>query len=168
MRGAIWLRWSGHDGIRTLHHGAGLARGWVEKDIDGLAGWAALVDGRLVVTRDRDGREQPVLHAEAWEAGSTSHAALAQYPAHPGDEDESGDQDEDQEHQLLGDIRTRVRRRAAGLTLAAPPRPPTRPGRAPMPRTADPPLHGPRPRRPPHPHEVFTLVSGVGTVSVTV
>lgn len=33
VRGAIWLRWSGHDSIRTLHHGAGLARGWVEKDI---------------------------------------------------------------------------------------------------------------------------------------
>ncbi|BFV54974.1 hypothetical protein KCMC57_up00780 [Kitasatospora sp. CMC57] len=69
VRGAIWLRWSGHDGIRTLHHGDGLARGWVEKDLDGHEGWAALVDGRLVATRDGDGRTQPVLHAESWEAG---------------------------------------------------------------------------------------------------
>ncbi|MET8630828.1 hypothetical protein ABZW30_45300 [Kitasatospora sp. NPDC004669] len=27
-------RWSGHDGIRSLHHGAGLARGWTERDVD--------------------------------------------------------------------------------------------------------------------------------------
>ncbi|GAA2277425.1 hypothetical protein GCM10010430_74110 [Kitasatospora cystarginea] len=32
VRGSMWLRWSGHDGIRTLHHGAGLARGWTERD----------------------------------------------------------------------------------------------------------------------------------------
>lgn len=31
----MWLRWSGHDGIRTLHHGAGLARGWTGRDVDG-------------------------------------------------------------------------------------------------------------------------------------
>ncbi|MFJ9953589.1 hypothetical protein [Kitasatospora sp. NPDC091207] len=120
VRGAIWLRWSGHDGIRTLHHGAGLARGWVEKDIDGLAGWAALVDGRLVVTRDSAGRTQPVLHPESWEAGVTLHAALAQHPAHP-DDDQSTDEDEGQgpEDGLLGERRTRIRRKAAGLTLDA-------------------------------------------------
>jgi hypothetical protein len=120
VRGAIWLRWSGHDGIRTLHHGAGLARGWVEKDVDGLAGWAALVDGRLVVSRDRDGGTGPVLHAEAWEAGATLHAALAQHPAHP-DDDQSTDEDESEgpEDGLLGATRTRIRRQAAGLTVAA-------------------------------------------------
>ncbi|MEU4303462.1 hypothetical protein [Kitasatospora aureofaciens] len=48
VRGSMWLRWTRHDGIRTLHHGAGLARGWVEKDVDGLDGWVALVDGRIV------------------------------------------------------------------------------------------------------------------------
>ncbi|MEU4588126.1 hypothetical protein AB0F92_39780 [Kitasatospora aureofaciens] len=48
MRGSMWLRWTRHDGIRTLHHGADLARGWVEKDVDGLDGWVALVDGRIV------------------------------------------------------------------------------------------------------------------------
>ncbi|WP_405021314.1 hypothetical protein OHV05_34810 [Kitasatospora sp. NBC_00070] len=120
MRGAIWLRWSGHDGIRTLHHGASLARGWVEKDINGLVGWAALVDGRLVVTRDSDGRSQPVLHTESWEAGATLHAALAQHPARP-DDDQSTDEDESegQEHGLLGETSTRIRRQAAGFTLAA-------------------------------------------------
>lgn len=125
VRGAIWLRWSGHDGIRTLHHGAGLARGWVEKDVDGLDGWAALVEGRVVVTRDSDGRSLPVLHAEDWEAGATLHAALDQYPVHPqadghADEDKEYEQDAvGEEDGLLGEIRGRVRRRAAGLTLDA-------------------------------------------------
>ncbi len=120
VRGAIWLRWSGHEGIRTLHHGAGLARGWVERDVDGLVGWAALVDGRVVVTCDSDGRTRPVLHLEAWEAGVTLHAVLAQYPARP-DDDQSPDEDESdgQEHGLLGETRTRIRRQAAGLTAAA-------------------------------------------------
>ncbi|MBP0454047.1 hypothetical protein J5Y04_31570 [Kitasatospora sp. RG8] len=49
MRGATWLRWSGHDGISTLHQGADLARGWTEKDVDGLDGWVALVEGRIVL-----------------------------------------------------------------------------------------------------------------------
>ncbi|MGW2541639.1 hypothetical protein ACWC5I_12375 [Kitasatospora sp. NPDC001574] len=122
VRGAIWLRWSGHDGIRTLHHGAAPARGWVEKDIDGNEGWVALVEGRLVGTRDQDGRTQPVLHAESWQAGATLHAALAQHPAHPGD-DRKADEDEDgsegPEDGLLSETRTRIRRQAAGLTLAA-------------------------------------------------
>ncbi|WP_457033560.1 hypothetical protein [Kitasatospora sp. P5_F3] len=41
----------------------------MEKDVDGLTGWAALVDGRLVTARDGDGCARPVLHAESWEAG---------------------------------------------------------------------------------------------------
>ncbi|MFD8781308.1 hypothetical protein [Kitasatospora sp. NPDC059599] len=49
VRGAMWLRWSGHDGIRSLHHGADLGRGWTEKDVDGLDGWVALVEGRVVL-----------------------------------------------------------------------------------------------------------------------
>ncbi|MGW3233193.1 hypothetical protein [Kitasatospora sp. NPDC001095] len=73
MRGSMWLRWSGHDGIRTLHHGAGLARGWVEKDVDGLDGWVALVESRIV----RSARQglavpEPVVHAEVWEAGTSA------------------------------------------------------------------------------------------------
>ncbi|WP_424706614.1 hypothetical protein [Kitasatospora acidiphila] len=47
---------------------------------------------------------EPVVHAEAWQAGATLHAALTQYPArseHTHDEDEL---DEDQEHGLFGDI----------------------------------------------------------------
>ncbi|MER8188151.1 hypothetical protein [Kitasatospora sp. NPDC094015] len=126
MRGTIWLRWSGHDGIRTLHHGAGLARGWVEKDVDGLDGWAALVEGRIVVTRDPAGRLLPVLHAEAWEAGATLHAALAQHPVHPRadghaaeDEGEEFDPEAGEDDGLLGAVRGRVRRRAAGFTLDA-------------------------------------------------
>ncbi|MEU9048717.1 MULTISPECIES: hypothetical protein [unclassified Kitasatospora] len=69
MRSAIWLRWTGHDGIRTLHHGASLTRGWTEKD----------VDARIVVEAGPDGR--PVVHAEAWQAASPLHAVLAQHPA---------------------------------------------------------------------------------------
>ncbi|MFJ8434853.1 hypothetical protein ACIQ9P_26480 [Kitasatospora sp. NPDC094019] len=119
VRGAIWLRWTGHDGIRTLHRGAGPARGWVEKDIDGLIGWAALVDGRLVVTRDSAGRTHPVLHTESWEAGGTLYAALAQHPAHPDDQSTDEDESGDPEDGLLGETRSRIRRRAAGLTPAA-------------------------------------------------
>ncbi|MFJ5927547.1 hypothetical protein ACIQF6_33630 [Kitasatospora sp. NPDC092948] len=80
VRGAVWLRWTRHDGIRTLHHGAGLARGWVEEDVDGLDGWVALVEGRIVLgtgTGSGGGLPEPVVHAEAWQAGATSHAALA-------------------------------------------------------------------------------------------
>ncbi|MEV7189984.1 hypothetical protein [Kitasatospora sp. NPDC093102] len=116
VHGSLWLRWSGHDGIRTLHHGAGLARGWTERDVDGLDGWVALADGRILRSgRPGGGVPEPVVHAEAWEAGATLHAALAQYQGRPGraqDEDE----DDDQEHGLLGGIRSRVRRRAAGMT----------------------------------------------------
>ncbi|MFJ2781520.1 hypothetical protein [Kitasatospora sp. NPDC087315] len=122
VRGAIWLRWSGDEGIRTLHHGAGLARGWTERDVDGLDGWVALVEGRIVLSAGPDGQPQPVVHAEAWEAGATLHAALAQHPippdhAHAHDEGEDEDEHDDQEHGLLGDVRGRVRRRAAGMTL---------------------------------------------------
>ncbi|MEU4303677.1 hypothetical protein [Kitasatospora aureofaciens] len=116
VRGSVWLRWSGHAGIRTLHHGAGLARGWTERDVDGLDGWVALVDGRVVHRSGPDGALEPVVHAEAWEAGATLHAALAQHPARPGhtpDEDEP----DGQEQALLGDVPHRVRRRAAGMTL---------------------------------------------------
>ncbi|MFF2147946.1 hypothetical protein [Kitasatospora sp. NPDC058190] len=115
VRGSMWLRWSGHDGIRTLHHGADLARGWTEKDVDGLDGWVALVDGRVVLgARPGLAVPEPVVHAEAWEAGATLHAALAQHPARtPFTQDE----DDDQEDGLLGDVRGRVRRRAAGMTL---------------------------------------------------
>ncbi|MFE5587220.1 hypothetical protein [Kitasatospora sp. NPDC056531] len=56
----------------------------------------------------------PVVHAEAWQAGATLHAALAQHPNRP---DHAQDEDDDQEHGLLGDVRSRVRRRAAGMTL---------------------------------------------------
>ncbi|MGW4651354.1 hypothetical protein [Kitasatospora sp. NPDC004289] len=120
VRGTVWLRWSGHDGIRTLHHSDGIARGWVERDVDGHQGWVALVDGRLVTARDGDGRAQPVLHAESWEAGVTLYSALAQHPAHP-DDDQSTDEDESEgpEGGLLGAIRTRIRRQAAGFTLDA-------------------------------------------------
>ncbi|MFF2149281.1 hypothetical protein [Kitasatospora sp. NPDC058190] len=109
MRGSMWLRWSGHDCSRTLHQGAGLARGWTEKDVDGLDGWVALVEGRVVLgARPGGGVPEPVVHAEAWQAGATLHAALAQHPA-PFIQDE----DDDQEHGLLGD----VCHRAAGMTL---------------------------------------------------
>ncbi|MET8704178.1 hypothetical protein ABZW10_35810 [Kitasatospora sp. NPDC004723] len=114
VRGAIWLRWSGDDGIRTLHQGAGLARGWTERDVDGLDGWVALVDGRIVLGPGPDGQPAPVVHAEVWQAGSTLHAALAQHPA-VNDHDEH--EEDGQEHGLLGDVRRRVRRRAAGMTL---------------------------------------------------
>ncbi|MFE2412368.1 hypothetical protein ACFXDE_28870 [Kitasatospora sp. NPDC059408] len=115
VRGAMWLRWTGHDGIRTLHQGADLARGWTEKDVDGLNGWVALVDGRVVLgARPGLAVPEPVVHAEAWQAGATLHAALAQHPARtPFTQDEHGDQ----EHGLLGDVRHRVRRRAAGMTM---------------------------------------------------
>ncbi|MCX4743914.1 hypothetical protein OG455_36725 [Kitasatospora sp. NBC_01287] len=117
VRGSMWLRWTRHDGIRTLHHGASLARGWVEKDVDGLDGWVALVEGRIV----RSARlglavPEPVVHAESWEAGATLHAALAQHPAHT-DHGLDEDEPDDQEHGLLGAVRSRVRRRAAGMTL---------------------------------------------------
>ncbi|MGW2869928.1 hypothetical protein [Kitasatospora sp. NPDC001225] len=91
VRGAMWLRWSGHDGVRTLHHGAGLARGWTERDVDSLDGWVALVEGRVVLGARSGGAPEPVVHAEAWQAGATPHAALAQHPAdalHDEDEDD--------------------------------------------------------------------------------
>ncbi|MEU9047763.1 MULTISPECIES: hypothetical protein [unclassified Kitasatospora] len=118
----MWLRWSGHDGIRTLHHGADLARGWVEKDVDGLNGWAALVDGRIVrSTRQGLAVPEPVVHTAAWQAGATLPAALAQHPAKTDQHDpfaeESEDEPDDQEHGLLGTVRSRVRRQAAGMTL---------------------------------------------------
>ncbi|WP_188309892.1 hypothetical protein [Streptomyces sp. CBMA123] len=122
MRGSMWLRWTRHDGIRTLHHGADLARGWVEKDVDGLDGWVALVEGRIVRSaRPGLAVPEPVVHAEAWEAGATLHAALAQHPANADQYDpfaeEGEDEPDDQEHGLLGGVRSRVRRRAAGMTL---------------------------------------------------
>ncbi|MFI9325790.1 hypothetical protein ACIGXI_39250 [Kitasatospora aureofaciens] len=116
VRGAVWLRWSGHDSIRTLHHGAGLARGWTERDVDGLDGWVALVEGRIVLGQGPDGRPEPIVHAEAWDAGATLHAALAQHPARP-DHTHDEDDPDSQEHALLGDVPHRVRRRAAGMTL---------------------------------------------------
>ncbi|MFE5587237.1 hypothetical protein [Kitasatospora sp. NPDC056531] len=59
---------------------------------------------------------EPVVRAEAWQAGATLHAALARHPARtPFTQDEG--EDDDQEHGLLGDVRSRVRRRAAGMTL---------------------------------------------------
>ncbi|MFC9330808.1 hypothetical protein [Kitasatospora sp. NPDC057015] len=116
VRGSVWLRWSGHDGIRTLHHGADLARGWTERDVDGLDGWVALVEGRIVRAAGPGlAAPEPVVHAEAWQAGATLHAALAQHPAPAHDAEEYGDQ----EHPLLGDLRSSIRRRAAGLTLDA-------------------------------------------------
>ncbi|MEU6972750.1 hypothetical protein AB0A71_34560 [Kitasatospora aureofaciens] len=96
-----------------LHHGAGLARGWTERDVDGLDGWVALADGRVVHRSGPDGALEPVVHEEAWQAGATLHAALAQHPDHTQDEDEP----DDEEHALLGDVPHRVRRRAAGMTL---------------------------------------------------
>ncbi|MEV7783374.1 hypothetical protein [Kitasatospora sp. NPDC088351] len=114
VRGSMWLRWSGHDGIRTLHHGAGLARGWTERDVDGLDGWVAQVDGRIVHSVRPGSLPEPVVHAEEWEAGATLHAALAQ---HPNRTDHAQDEPDDQKHALLGDIPARVRRRAAGMTL---------------------------------------------------
>ncbi|WP_158077796.1 hypothetical protein [Streptomyces sp. CB02056] len=118
VRGAMWLRWTGHDGIRTLHQGADPARGWTERDVDGLDGWVALVDGRIVLAaRPGGGLPEPVVHAEAWQAGATLHAALAQHPADQDEEDEGdGYEGDDQEHGLLGGIRHRVRRWAAGMT----------------------------------------------------
>ncbi|WP_158714109.1 hypothetical protein [Kitasatospora aureofaciens] len=116
VRGSVWLRWSGHDGVRTLHHGAGFARGWTEKDVDGLDGWVALVEGRIVLGQGPDGQPEPVVHAEAWQAGATLHAARAQHPARP-DHTQAEDQPDHQEHPLLGDVPHRVRRRAAGMTL---------------------------------------------------
>ncbi|AUY53788.1 hypothetical protein C2142_38770 [Streptomyces sp. CB01881] len=104
----MWLRWSGHDGIRTLHHDAGLACAWTERDIDGLDGWVALDDGRVVLgARPGLALPQPVVPAEAWQVDATLHATLAQHPNRP---------DHVQEHGLLGDVPHRVRRRAAGMT----------------------------------------------------
>ncbi|MFH9355596.1 hypothetical protein [Kitasatospora sp. NPDC017646] len=92
-----------------------VAGGWTERDTDGLDGWVALVDGRIVLgARPGLTAPEPVVHAEAWEAGSTLHAALAQHPTRP---DHAQDEDGDQEHALLGDIPSRVRRRAVGMTL---------------------------------------------------
>ncbi|GLW58862.1 hypothetical protein [Kitasatospora phosalacinea] len=114
VRGAMWLRWSGHDGIRTLHQGADLARGWVEKDVDGHEGWAALVEGRIVLgARPGLAVPEPVVHAESWEAGATLHATLAQNPART---PLTQDEDDDQKDGLLGGVRSRVRRQAAGMT----------------------------------------------------
>ncbi|MFJ9847278.1 hypothetical protein ACIRYZ_44020 [Kitasatospora sp. NPDC101155] len=116
VRGSMWLRWSGHDGIRTLHHGAGLARGWTEKDVDGLGGWVALVEGRVVLgARPGLAVPEPVVHAEAWQASATLHAALAKHPTRPNHAHQ--EEADDQEHGLLGDVRRQVRRRAAGMTL---------------------------------------------------
>ncbi|MFJ5928026.1 hypothetical protein ACIQF6_36065 [Kitasatospora sp. NPDC092948] len=119
VRGAMWLRWSGHDGIRTLHQGADLARGWTERDVDGLDGWVALVEGRVVLGAQPGTLPEPAVHAEAWQAGATLYAALAQHPAqHPAARVPfSQDEDDDQRDGLLGDVRGRVRRRAAGMTL---------------------------------------------------
>ncbi|MFJ8038894.1 hypothetical protein ACIRBX_00080 [Kitasatospora sp. NPDC096147] len=91
----------------------------MERDIDGHQGWVALVEGRLVAARDDDGRAQPVLHAESWEAGVTLYSALAQHPAHPDGQSAAEDESDDQEDGLLGETRTRIRRKAAGLTLDA-------------------------------------------------
>ncbi|MQS16014.1 hypothetical protein F7Q99_28140 [Streptomyces kaniharaensis] len=97
-----------------LHHGAGLARGWTEKDVDGLDGWVALVEGRVVLgARPGGGVPETVVHAEAWQVGATLHAALAQHPGRP---EQAPEEDDDQEHGLLGGVRNRVRRRAAGMT----------------------------------------------------
>ncbi|PYC65738.1 hypothetical protein C7C46_32325 [Streptomyces tateyamensis] len=87
--------------FRTLHQGAGFARGWTEKDVDGLDGWVALVDGRIGLGAC-PGRAvpEPVVHAEAWEAGATLHPARTD---HAQDEDEP----DDQEHGLLSDVRGR-------------------------------------------------------------
>ncbi|MFF9646880.1 hypothetical protein [Kitasatospora aureofaciens] len=116
VRGAMWLRWSGHDGIRTLHHGAGLARGRTERDVDGLDGWVALAERPIIYSVRLGGPPEPLVHAETWEAGATLHAALAQHPARP---DHTHDEDEPvgQKHALLSDLPSRVRRRAAGMAL---------------------------------------------------
>ncbi|MFJ8045534.1 hypothetical protein ACIRBX_34010 [Kitasatospora sp. NPDC096147] len=119
VRGAVWLRWSGHDGIRTLQQDGGPARGWAEKDVDGHQGWVGLLEGRLVAARDQDGEIRPVLHAESWEAGVTLYPALAQHPAHPDGQSAAEDESDDQEDGLLGETRARIRRKAAGLTLDA-------------------------------------------------
>ncbi|CAN3985990.1 hypothetical protein [Kitasatospora purpeofusca] len=75
---------------------------------------------RIVLgARPDGGSPEPVVHAEAWQAGATLHAALAQHPHHP-DHTQNEDEvelDDDQEHGLLGGIRSRVRRRRAGMTL---------------------------------------------------
>ncbi|MEU1286654.1 hypothetical protein [Kitasatospora sp. NPDC005856] len=71
-------------------------------------------DGRVVHRSGPASAPGPVVHAEAWQAGSTLRTALAQHPVHtPFTRDEDGDQ----EHALLGGIRSRVRRRVAGTTL---------------------------------------------------
>ncbi|MFH9355191.1 hypothetical protein [Kitasatospora sp. NPDC017646] len=76
----------------------------------------ALVEGRIVYSVRPDGPPEPVVHAEAWEAGATLHAALAQHPA-PTHLTQEEDESDGQEHALLGDLLSRVRRRAAGMTL---------------------------------------------------
>ncbi|MFD0279293.1 hypothetical protein ACFVHB_36100 [Kitasatospora sp. NPDC127111] len=77
----------------------------------------ALVDGRVVLGA-RPGVAVPelVVHAEAWQAGATLHAALAQHPGRP-DHIQDEEEPDDQEHGLLGDVRSRVYHRAAGMTL---------------------------------------------------
>ncbi|OKI95129.1 hypothetical protein [Kitasatospora sp. CB01950] len=112
--GAMWLRWTDQDDIRTLHQDAGLARGWVEKGACGLDGWAALVDGRLVVRVDQLGRPEPVLHSEAQQAKETLRAALDRHPVRTGPDDADGPAGE---YELLGTVPARIRRRAAGMTV---------------------------------------------------
>ncbi|MFF2548671.1 hypothetical protein ACFVUY_39770 [Kitasatospora sp. NPDC058063] len=118
--GAIWLRWTDRDDIRTLHHGTGLARAWIEKNACGLNGWAALIDGRLVVTTDHDGRREPVLHTDAQQAKDTLRTALARHPA-GADQDDAGDGERagtgGREYDLLDAAPARIRRRAAGMTV---------------------------------------------------
>ncbi|MFF7590313.1 hypothetical protein ACFZCK_22750 [Kitasatospora purpeofusca] len=76
----------------------------------------ALVDSRVVLAARPVGVPEPVVHTEAWQVGATLHAALAQHPFRP-DHIQDENEDDDQEHGVLGDIRGRVRRRAAGMTL---------------------------------------------------
>ncbi|MGW6914664.1 hypothetical protein ACWGB8_12735 [Kitasatospora sp. NPDC054939] len=121
-RGAPGMSSCARTSARSSTTGPALpAAGW-RKGIDGMVGWAALVEGRLVVSRGPDGLPQPVPHAEAWEAGPALHTALAQHPANPDDEDDLAvgeDEPDGKDYGLLSDIRTRVRRRTAGRTLCA-------------------------------------------------
>ncbi|MFE5584110.1 hypothetical protein [Kitasatospora sp. NPDC056531] len=99
--------------IRAPSQGVGLARGWTERDVDGLDGWVVLVDGRVVLgARPGLAGAEPVVHAEAWQAGATLHAALAQHPNRP---HHAQDEEDDQEHPLLGDVRSRDRAAPQGL-----------------------------------------------------
>ncbi|MET8624613.1 hypothetical protein ABZW30_12800 [Kitasatospora sp. NPDC004669] len=53
------------------------ARGWTERDVDGLDGWVALVEGRVVLgARLGLAVPEPVVHAEAW-AGRRDAAPAA-------------------------------------------------------------------------------------------